>query len=107
MPALARALLRSALAAALATAPVVSAAGIFVRTAAAQQPDVDAGIGPATQIAELERQIARDRTTLRELIGQQTKGRADIANDPRLREIAERLPRLQRELEALRREPAP
>jgi septal ring factor EnvC (AmiA/AmiB activator) len=100
----ARARLRSALAAPLAAA---LATGLLVCAAAAQQPDVDAGIGPAAQIAELERQIARDRTTLRELIGQRDKGRADIASDPRLREIAERLPRLQRELEALRREPAP
>src|SRR5262245_16859382 len=99
MSAPARARLRSALAAplvaVLAAAPLaVLGTGVLVSAASAQQadekpaetPDVDAGIGPAAQIAELERQIARDRTTLRELIGQRSAGRADIANDPRLRE---------------------
>jgi hypothetical protein len=96
-----RSSIRSSLAASLASL-LAGAAPL-----AAQEPDVDVGAGQAAQIAEIERQIARDRTTLRELIGATGVPRADIALDPRLREIAERLPRLQRELEALRREPTP
>lgn len=82
-------------------------AALLAAPLAAQEADVDVGTGQAAQIADLQRQITRDRTTLRELIGQTGVPRTDIALDPRLREIAERLPRLQRELEALRREPTP
>jgi hypothetical protein len=61
----------------------------------------------AAEMAELEAQIARDRETLRELISTPRWDSAELANDPQIRELAERLPRLQAELEALRREPAP
>jgi hypothetical protein len=91
----------------LRSVPAPLCAALLAAPLAAQEPDVDVGAGQAAQIAELERQIARDRTTLRELIGATGVPRADIALDPRLREIAERLPRLQRELESLRREPTP
>jgi hypothetical protein len=61
----------------------------------------------AAEIRELEAQIARDRDLMKSLIsGTGTQG-AELAADPRFREIAERLPRLQSELDALREETAP
>jgi hypothetical protein len=62
--------------------------------------------GTAATIRELETQIARDREALKQIITQSAGGAA-AADDPRLREIAERLPRLQAELEALRNETRP
>ncbi|HXZ85395.1 MAG TPA: hypothetical protein VEI82_07895 [Myxococcota bacterium] len=56
------------------------------------------------EIAELEGKIERDRETLRELISTPRFDSAALASDPRVREIAERLPRLQAELAALRSE---
>ncbi len=61
----------------------------------------------AQEVAELEAQIARDRETLRTLISTPRWDSSELAKDPEIRAIAERLPRLQAELEALRREPAP
>ncbi len=58
----------------------------------------------ADEIAQLEGQIERDRETLRQLISTQRWDSAELASDPRVREIAERLPRLQAELSALRTE---
>jgi hypothetical protein len=58
----------------------------------------------AGEIAELEGQIERDRETLRQLISTPRWDSAELASDPRVREIAERLPRLQAELAALRTE---
>jgi len=59
------------------------------------------------EIAELEEQIRRDRETLKDLISREGLKGSEFTNDPRVREIAERLPRLQAELDALRREAAP
>jgi uncharacterized protein DUF4124 len=56
------------------------------------------------EITELEGQIERDREALRELISTPRWDSAELASDPRVREIAERLPRLQAELAALRTE---
>ncbi len=61
----------------------------------------------AQQIAELEAQIDRDREMLKSLISEGQQHGRDVSEDPRIREIAERLPRLQSELDALRAEPAP
>jgi hypothetical protein len=61
----------------------------------------------ADEISELEAQIRRDREALKDLVSRQGLASAEFTNDPRVREIAERLPRLQAELEALRREAAP
>jgi outer membrane biosynthesis protein TonB len=58
------------------------------------------------EIADLEGQIERDRETLRQLISMTRWDSAELASDPRVREIAERLPRLQAELAALRSEAA-
>jgi hypothetical protein len=63
--------------------------------------------GTAAAIRELEIQIARDRETLKQMISETAPGGPNPAEDPRLREIAARLPRLQAELEALRRESRP
>ncbi len=60
----------------------------------------------ADEMAELEEQILRDRETLKDLISRQGLDSAEFTADPRVREIAQRLPRLQAELEALRREAA-
>jgi hypothetical protein len=61
----------------------------------------------AAEVAALEAQIARDRETLRQMISTPRWDSSELAKDPQIREIADRLPRLQAELEALRREPAP
>jgi hypothetical protein len=70
-----------------------------------------AGAGPSLvgtrEIAELEAQIARDRETLKSLISESALHGRDVSDDPRVREISDRLPRLQSELEALRAEAAP
>lgn len=58
----------------------------------------------ADEIAELEGQIERDRETLRQLISTPRWDSTELASDARVREIAERLPRLQAELAALRTE---
>ena len=54
------------------------------------------------ELAELERRIAADREELRHLIGTRTWSGQALANDERLRELAESLPRLQRQLDELR-----
>lgn len=56
------------------------------------------------EIADLEGQIERDREVLRQLVSTPRWDSAELAADPRVREIAERLPRLQAELAALRNE---
>ncbi len=61
----------------------------------------------ATEVAELEAQIATDRESLRQMISVRRWDSAELASDPGVREIAERLPRLQAELEALRAETVP
>jgi hypothetical protein len=58
----------------------------------------------ADEIADLEARIERDREALRQLISTPRWDTAELASDPQVREIAERLPRLQAELSALRRE---
>lgn len=57
------------------------------------------------EILSLEEQIEADRETLKDLISQ--RDAIDFAEDPAVREIAERLPRLQAQLEQLRREAGP
>jgi hypothetical protein len=56
------------------------------------------------EIAELEARIERDREELRKLVSMQRWDSSELASDPHVREIAERLPRLQAELAALRTE---
>ncbi|MGH7293109.1 MAG: hypothetical protein ACREJT_17945, partial [Myxococcota bacterium] len=61
----------------------------------------------AAEVATLEAQIATDRESLRQIISTKRWDSAELASDPTIREIAERLPRLQAQLEALRAEPVP
>src|SRR5262245_47517031 len=64
-----------------------------------------ASIDPRQQeIAQIEAAIERDREELRNLISTQRWDASELASDPHVREIAERLPRLQAELAALRSE---
>lgn len=74
-------------------------------------PPTTAAISPgdprAAELAELEAQIATDRESLRQMISTKRWDSAELASDPGVREIAERLPRLQAELEALRAETVP
>jgi hypothetical protein len=56
------------------------------------------------EIAEIEAQIERDREVLRKLISMPRWDSSELASDPQVREISERLPRLQAELAALRSE---
>ncbi len=67
-------------------------------------PEVSA---PPGEIAELEAQIAHDKELLKDILSQGHPSGQDLASNPRLREIAERLPRLQSELSELRGEPSP
>ena len=61
----------------------------------------------AAEVANLEAQIASDRERLRQIISTKRWESAELASDPNIREIAERLPRLQAELAALRAETVP
>ena len=56
----------------------------------------------AAAIEKLEAEIARDRERIKQLISQGRWGGDELLTDPELRELAERLPRLQAELDALR-----
>jgi hypothetical protein len=74
-------------------------------TLTAAAPAGPAPVPPAamddSRIAELEDEIAQDREILKELLT--TNGdNGDWLHDPKLREVAERLARLQRELNAAR-----
>ncbi|MBW2280387.1 MAG: DUF4124 domain-containing protein [Deltaproteobacteria bacterium] len=62
-------------------------------------PDVLEGVPPQNVRAalDLEEKIERDREAIKDMISRQGQTGADLANDPKLREIAERLPRLQSE----------
>ena len=60
--------------------------------------------GPGDQIRG---QLESDREFLRTMISRDAPAGFERSQDPRLREIAERLPRLQAELEALENEPEP
>ena len=64
----------------------------------------DPEAGPGGQIRE---QLESDREFLRKLISRDAPAGFERSQDPRLREIAERLPRLQAEIEALENEPEP
>lgn len=70
-------------------------------------PALAPGDPRAAEVADLEARIATDRETLRQLISIKRWDSAELASDPSVREIAERLPRLQAELEALRAETVP
>jgi len=61
----------------------------------------------AVEVAALEAQIATDRESLRQIISTKRWDSAELTSDPQIREIAERLPRLQAQLEALRAESVP
>lgn len=56
----------------------------------------------AAAIEKLEAEIARDRERIKQLISQGRWVGSELATDPDLRELAERLPRLQAELDSLR-----
>jgi len=82
-----------------ATAPGESAAPPAERAPSASSID------PRDQeIAQLEAAIERDREELRNLISTPRWDASELASDAHVREIAERLPRLQAELAALRSE---
>jgi len=56
---------------------------------------------------DIQRQIERDREVLRDIVSREGGTPLDDRDAPQLREIAERLPRLQSELDALQSEPSP
>ena len=62
---------------------------------------------PVDAPSDLDSRIASDRAVLRELLSHPRENREDWLQDPRLREIAERLPQLQAEKEAARSEATP
>jgi len=67
-----------------------------------EAPEAEPGPG-----GEIRGQLEQDREFLRRLISRDPRKGLERSQDPRLREIAERLPRLQAELEALENEPEP
>ena len=60
--------------------------------------------GSATPSQDIRDQIERDREKLREIV---SRGDPDSRESPELREISERLPKLQDELKAVEEEPSP
>jgi hypothetical protein len=83
------------------SAPIAPAATPPVSEVAPSHSSVDPR---SDEIAQLEGQIERDREALRQLISTPRWDSEELASDPRVREISERLPRLQAELAALRTE---
>jgi len=96
-------------------APTIESEGIAPEPTDTRTRTATAEIGPRKpvdaavlaeldhQIAELEAQVAKDEDSLTTLISvpeQQRKG--PLVDDPRFREIAKRLPKLQADLQALR-----
>jgi hypothetical protein len=74
---------------------------------AALLPEQSPELSPQrSEMLELESRILADRETLKNLISQPSSPDAAFASDPEVRVIAERLPRLQAQLEELRRETA-
>ncbi len=73
----------------------------------AAEPELPSDDPRAVEVAELEAKIAADREQLRKMISTKRWDSAELASDPNIREIAERLPRLQAELAALRAETVP
>jgi hypothetical protein len=73
---------------------------------AAPDPDaLPADVDPReVEVAELEQELNARREELKTLISQSSFDSSRISTDPRLRELAEIVPRLQAELDALRRE---
>lgn len=88
-------------------APTASPTAPPVFPGPATTPALPAGDPRAAEVAELEAQIAADREHLRQMISTKRWDSAELASDPSIREIAERLPRLQAELAALRAETVP
>ena len=97
-----------------APAPIPLPASAPAQGSAAQQaapqiatraPEPPADVDPRqTEIADLERELDARREELKSLISQSSFDSSQIATDPRLRELAESVPRLQAEIEALRGE---
>ena len=73
----------------------------------AQLPEQSPELTPErAEMLELEGKILRDRETLKTLISQPRSPGDVFASNPEVREIAQRLPRMQAQLEELRREAA-
>jgi hypothetical protein len=84
------------------SAPEVSAAPVVAPPA--ERAPLAADDPRQQEIAQLEAAIERDREELRHMISTPRWDASELASDPHIREIAERLPRLQAELAALRSE---
>ena len=88
------------------TMPPLEAAPVPGTAGALEALLEDEAAGESEQVRELRARIEDDRALLKQLLGGRDEGEA-LTSDPRVREIAERLPRLQAELEALRSESKP
>jgi hypothetical protein len=101
LDALAALLLASALAAVCATAACAPKS----EPPGSTPPDFSAKAGPGNgeaRVRALEQAIAADRKQLEELITTPQREERTLREDPRLLEIAERLPRLEEELRKLK-----
>ncbi len=87
--------------------PVLQQRAVPKRTPFPTPASVTALEENADEISELEALIARDKEVIKDLISHGGPTGEDLLADPQLREIAERLPRLQSELSALRGETWP
>ncbi len=86
----------------ISAAPTLAAAEEFAATEPAPEKRDPAEI--AAEIRQLEQQIEKDHEELKRRISEGEGDGTDLSSDPELREIAERLPRLQAQLDELRRE---
>ena len=88
-------------------APELAPSSAPVFPGPATTPSISPEDPRAAEVADLEARIAADREQLRQMISTKRWDSAELASDPSIREIAERLPRLQAELAALRAETVP
>ncbi len=87
--------------------PALQQPAVPKRTPFPTPPSVTTLEENADEISELEKLITRDKEVIKDLISQERVSGEDLLANPQLREIAQRLPRLQSELSALRGETWP
>ncbi len=87
--------------------PALQQPAVPKRTPFPTPPSVTTLEENADEISELEKLITRDKEVIKDLISQERVSGEDLLANPQLREIAQRLPRLQSELRALRGETWP
>jgi hypothetical protein len=85
-------------------APPPEARPQFGSEARAVEPPPPLTLREENEIVELETQIAAYREELKTLVSQSGQSSSEFVSNPRVREIADQLPRLQSQLQELQRE---